>query len=104
VTDVDLALRHLRGEHRNERVEGCVACGTLPAVSTADPEPARENPARPSSTPTGRKCGCGCGAAVRNRFLPGHDAKLKSRLVKEARAGDEAALQKLREHGWEHFA
>ena len=31
-------------------------------------------------------CGCGCGATARpgSRFLPGHDAKLKSRLRKAA--------------------
>lgn len=28
-------------------------------------------------------CMCGCGAPVRRRFLPGHDAKLASRLAKE---------------------
>ena len=31
-------------------------------------------------------CGCGCGAEVRSRFLPGHDAKLHSRQLAEARA------------------
>lgn len=98
--DVDLTLRHLRGEHRNERVEGCIACGTLPPVSADRPAPVRQDPAHP---PTGRVCGCGCGRPVKRRFLPGHDAKLKSRLVKEARDGSTAALDELRRYGWEHF-
>jgi hypothetical protein len=44
-------------------------------------------------------CECGCGAPVRRRFLPGHDAILKSRLLREARAGD-AAKRALRRLGW----
>ena len=40
---------------------------------------------------------------VSRRFRPGHDAKLKSRLVKEARAGSEAAKENLREWGWERY-
>jgi hypothetical protein len=30
-----------------------------------------------------RSCACGCGGTTRNTFLPGHDAKLKSRMLKE---------------------
>jgi hypothetical protein len=46
-----------------------------------------------------RLCECGCGVAVRRRFLPGHDARLRSRLVKEARAGL-AARRELARLGW----
>jgi hypothetical protein len=46
-----------------------------------------------------RLCECGCGEAVRRRFLPGHDAKLKGRLLAEARAGDRAR-QQLARLGW----
>ncbi len=49
--------------------------------------------------PAPRLCECGCGRPVRRRFLPGHDAKLRSRLVAEARAGD-AARRELRRLGW----
>lgn len=49
-----------------------------------------------------RLCECGCGAAVRSRFLPGHDARLKARLLNEARAGD-AARRQLARLGWSHF-
>ncbi|MHB8438977.1 MAG: DUF429 domain-containing protein [Acidimicrobiales bacterium] len=45
-------------------------------------------------------CLCGCGAPVRRRFLPGHDAKLKSQLLDRHRAGDEGATERLRELGW----
>jgi hypothetical protein len=46
-----------------------------------------------------RLCECGCGAAVRRRFLPGHDARLRGRLVREARAGDLAHAE-LARLGW----
>jgi predicted nuclease with RNAse H fold len=45
-------------------------------------------------------CGCGCGAPVSRRFLPGHDAKLKWRLLRAARRGDNVAEQQLRQLGW----
>lgn len=55
-------------------------------------------------------CECGCNFRTnwrsdggRSSFLPGHDAKLKSRLVRLGRAGDERAIATLRERGWEHF-
>jgi uncharacterized protein DUF429 len=44
-------------------------------------------------------CECGCGLAVRRRFLPGHDARLRSRLLKEARSGM-AARKELARLGW----
>jgi hypothetical protein len=44
-------------------------------------------------------CECGCGAPVRRRFLPGHDAILKSRLLAATRAGDDARTQ-LERLGW----
>lgn len=33
-----------------------------------------------------RPCGCGCGVETKASFLPGHDAKLRSRLIQEAKA------------------
>lgn len=52
-------------------------------------------------------CGDGCGAKVKARFLPGHDAKLKSALLKIAHEGDseaaEAALARLVELKWDRF-
>lgn len=47
-----------------------------------------------------QKCLCGCGALVRRRFLPGHDAKLKSRLRRAAALGDESAAHELNRLGW----
>jgi predicted nuclease with RNAse H fold len=46
------------------------------------------------------KCGCGCGALVRRRFLPGHDAKLKSQLLADWREGDLSAKARLEELLW----
>jgi hypothetical protein len=45
--------------------------------------------------------GCGCGAEVKSRFLPGHDAKLKSRLVTQGLDGDPAAVKELRKRKWQ---
>lgn len=47
-----------------------------------------------------RLCGCGCDAPVRRRFLPGHDAKLNSFLLRAARRGDTSAEEQLRQLGW----
>jgi hypothetical protein len=49
--------------------------------------------------PGGRLCECGCGEPARRRFVAGHDAKLRSRLIQDARAGN-AALGELRRLGW----
>lgn len=51
------------------------------------------------------RCECGCDRPQYNdsRFLPGHDSKLKARLVRLARAGDAQAREALERLGWEHF-
>lgn len=50
------------------------------------------------------KCECGCKTATKGgRFLPGHDAKLKSKLVGAVRDGDKAAAKRMRDLGWERF-
>lgn len=49
----------------------------------------------------GQTCECGCGEYTRGgRFLPGHDAKLKSALLARARAGDTEAQAELERRGW----
>lgn len=51
-----------------------------------------------------RPCMCGCGGITKGgRFLPGHDARLKSQLLTEAREGNEEAKLRLEELSWEHF-
>lgn len=50
--------------------------------------------------PIQRVCLCGCGAVVRRRFLPGHDARLKSRLLRLWANGDVDAAEQLRALGW----
>lgn len=55
-----------------------------------------------------KQCECGCGAPVVRRFKPGHDAKLKSRLVQDARSNQwwirDFAVAELVERDWAHFA
>jgi hypothetical protein len=46
-----------------------------------------------------RLCECGCGVPVRHRFVPGHAAVLRSRLIRQARAG-QAARKELARLGW----
>jgi len=101
--EIELLSAHLRGAHSNERLPGCTACERLPAISKEEPVPALVNTVHRRPPDGMSNCWCGCGAVVRNRFLPGHDAKLKSRLVKEARDGDRAAIQQLEQLGWTKF-
>jgi hypothetical protein len=49
-------------------------------------------------------CLCGCGGTPKGdkaRFVVGHDAKLKGRLLNEASGGDGKAFARLKELGWE---
>jgi precorrin-8X/cobalt-precorrin-8 methylmutase len=48
----------------------------------------------------GHPCECGCGLTGPGRFRPGHDAKLRSQLMKAIASGDERAKAKLAELGW----
>jgi hypothetical protein len=48
----------------------------------------------------GSNCECGCGVAVRRRYLPGHDAKHRSRLLRAAKGGDAEAARDLQTRGW----
>jgi hypothetical protein len=61
------------------------------------PPDAPLHPAGRVDTP--RLCECGCGVPVRRRFLPGHDSRLRSRLVKQAKDGH-AARKELARLGW----
>src|ERR1700687_5316443 len=47
-----------------------------------------------------RQCECGCGGPTKSRFMPGHDARLLSRLRRDARQGDQAARDRLERLGW----
>ncbi len=54
--------------------------------------------------PTEGQCICGCEGKTRGgRFVPGHDAKLKSVLRKQILAGDESARARMIELGWEKY-
>jgi hypothetical protein len=51
-----------------------------------------------------KSCECGCrGATKGGRFLIGHDAKLKSRLINEALAGDKKSEAEIGRLGWVAF-
>lgn len=48
------------------------------------------------------QCECGCGGVTKGgKFQPGHDAKLKSSLLRRAAGGDETAQEELRRRRWE---
>lgn len=78
-----------------------VGKGRLP-VQGVDPgdgaESARQDRKKAEKRPTGA-CEC-CGAPCRGRFLPGHDAKLKSLLTKLAVAGSVEAWAELVVRDW----
>lgn len=81
----------------------------LPVVSSAVSEPppqaARLDRPAPARAPGGGStCECGCGTGTGGKFAPGHDAKLKSRLVIAARAGDDLAYAELVLRNWAHLA
>jgi predicted nuclease with RNAse H fold len=69
-----------------------------PPSAAARPMPTDH--AQRSAFSGGRTCECGCGAVVRRRFLPGHDARLKSRLLQARAAGDTNAAAQLQTLGW----
>jgi predicted nuclease with RNAse H fold len=69
------------------------------AVAMTPPTKSEER-ASPSAS-LAQVCECGCGATVRRRFLPGHDAKLKSRLRRLQKDGVDAARVQLRLLGWQ---
>ena len=54
------------------------------------------------------RCQCGCGEqTLGGKFRPGHDARLKGRLLREARGRDKRTAAKaraeLKRRGWSHF-
>lgn len=52
----------------------------------------------------GQECHCGCkGTTGGGKYLPGHDAKHKSALVKAALGGDSRAEAVLADKGWTRF-
>ena len=56
------------------------------------------------SKPAPRSCECGCSEMTSGtRFRQGHDAKLKSALIRAALAGEDGAELRLFELGWSKF-
>ena len=51
-----------------------------------------------------KNCVCGCGGTTKGGdFLPGHDARHKSALFREARAGNAEALAEIDQRNWMHL-
>jgi precorrin-8X/cobalt-precorrin-8 methylmutase len=80
-------------------IDGTAATPPSPSPARIQAKSRSATPGRKSSGPT-RSCECGCGVEGPGRFRPGHDAKLRSRLMKALQAGDEEARQRLAELGW----
>jgi predicted nuclease with RNAse H fold len=110
---LDAALAALTGLHAlrgafstvGDPEEGVIVLPTAQRPA----EPFRRCPRRPSPQERQRHlprlaaCACGdpdCRAMTDREFAPGHDAKRKSLLWSQARAGQEA-IEELRRRGWE---
>jgi Protein of unknown function (DUF429) len=74
----------------------------LPVPALQDRYRRCASPGGAKASPVAHLCECGCGAAVSRRFLPGHDAILRGRLIKAAREGA-AARRELDRLGWSHL-
>lgn len=70
-------------------------------IKSAPKPKAKSAPAKPKVQPHACECECG-GQTVtgKARFIPGHDAKLASKLVTAALGGDKAAERRLAKLGW----
>ena len=108
---VDAALAALTGLYALERrfsapgdpKEGLIVvpAATLPAHPFRRGEAPKRREEQPP-LPGMARCACGdpaCEALTAREFAPGHDAKRKSALWTQARAGQEA-LDELKERGW----
>jgi hypothetical protein len=63
---------------------------------------AKAKAVKPKASP--HPCECECGDLTitgKARFIPGHDAKLASRLVKAALGGDRKAEARIAKLGWQ---
>lgn len=76
---------------------------SLPTLAPVGPDARGEGleaERRPKRAPEStNRCAC-CGRPCKSRFLPGHDAKLKSRLYAAAKQGDAYAWAELALRGW----
>jgi hypothetical protein len=89
-----------RGSFLGDPREGAIVLpipSLLDAYRRCPPPDAGSDAVRPLVTPP--LCECGCGVPVSRRFLPGHDAKRKTMLWRQALQGD-AAMRELKERGW----
>lgn len=105
-------LRFLRGDFSVVGTPGeavlVLPIGTMPITryvrdheAPIGPRSGQRAPRRRSLDEPTHACGCGCGAPARRRYLPGHDAKHRSRLLAEMRAGSRPAADELQRLGWD---
>lgn len=96
--DTDACLARVQARAAaNPIIQMIKECRGENETDTGIPPPPR---ARGGKSP--RDCECACGGKTRGgRFIPGHDAKLKSVLLKKSAGGDTAATDELRRRGWE---
>jgi hypothetical protein len=73
----------------------------IPDMAKATTPVATDTTVKATKAKAGRVCDCGCNGTTKGgRFLPGHDASLKSKLLKRLDAGDHEAQEILIENGW----
>ncbi len=85
-----------RGSFEGDPREGVIV---VPVVRLLDRYKRCEAPEAMPVITTTRWCACGCGEVVRGEFRPGHDARHKARLWRDATAGS-AAIEELVRRKW----
>lgn len=104
------ARRRALMERATAQIQAAViACGIDDQIGhdvAADLNPDRNKKPRKPRAPRSIEgiCVCGCAGKTRGgRFLPGHDAKLKSTLKKQIKNGDDGARMRMIALGWEKY-
>lgn len=88
--------------------------GTRKVYDTADGKPlwgaakkahdAKKNGKSHKKPPEPKPCACKCGEITKGgEFAMGHDARHKSALIREAKAGNQDAVAELERRGWTKF-
>lgn len=98
--DVNTILSH---SITNSRTKTPVGLGTTrkPKVAKATRQP---KPQVEKAQPTPCQCGCGSfPSRATSRFMPGHDGRLKGRLLAAVKAGSQDARDQMIGFGWGHF-
>jgi hypothetical protein len=108
-SDSDMVLSLLVTAENLQKIVDVASAGT--GIEFVDAEydgdiaanPARVSVAREAKASTPKECECGCGGMTRGgKFIPGHDSKMKSRLLQELSNPEtrQAAADTMIERGW----